>query len=640
MNKGEKSIMVKILSERGYNKGISRQGVYEWEDDIKKLNFPIEYMDSYTKHPVARILRKLHISKSISWNDNDDTYIFFAMNIDLLRIITWYIPNVIPILLDVTLDEIDELYNLTKKLPVFWVTALKIKEALVQKYPNCSVCYMPQMASDRYLSEAIQKDISIIQFGRRNPVLHEYALEYVNTHSGTTYVYRCDEPQNGMEKYENGSKVSIGKIEHREEFISLLRKSKICLCSSPLMDSTRDFGEGIDFLTARWYEAIMNRCYIIARVSDIVQPELEQTQLKQLICNVSTYDEFERNVNAYLKSDVLSYDVAVEFAESNSAVYRGEDYGSVVYEGYKVMIYLFMNNGGMGNQMFQYAIARRLQIEYGMNIVCDLTKFDYKNSNATKRKYCLDEFNLTEHLEYNHTVVPKIYYKIAKKIISRKKIDSAEQYKRLNRKGIFAPEGYFEFYQDEKTNAKNLYVNGLFQAYQYFDAILPVLRKEFILRTPPPMEIETIINKIREEESVCIHWRRGDYLSEQYKDSLLVCNDEYYDQAIRKISERVEHPILYVFTNSEADAEWIKENHKFDIQVNYINLMIQEQHSDLDDFRIMCACKHFIISNSTFSWWAQYLSENDSKVVVAPSIWNRNEDAQGLYFDDWEVISV
>lgn len=154
------------------------------------------------------------------------------------------------------------------------------------------------------------------------------------------------------------------------------------------------------------------------------------------------------------------------------------------------------------------------------------------------------------------------------------------------------------------------------------------------------MEIETIINKIREEESVCIHWRRGDYLSEQYKDSLLVCNDEYYDQAIRKISERVEHPILYVFTNSEADAEWIKENHKFDIQVNYINLMIQEQHSDLDDFRIMCACKHFIISNSTFSWWAQYLSENDSKVVVAPSIWNRNEDAQGLYFDDWEVISV
>lgn len=333
MNKGERRIMIKILSERGYNKGISRQVVYEWEDDIsKKLNFPIEYMDSYKKHPVARLLRKLRISKPIAWNDDDDIYIFFAMNIDLLRIITWYIPNVIPILLDVTLDEIDELYNLTQNLPVFWVTALKIKESLVQKYPDCMVCYMPQMASDRYLSETTQKEISIIQFGRRNPVLHEFALEYVNTHSGTTYVYRCDDSQKGMEKYENGSKVSIGKIKHREEFISLLRKSKICLCSSPLMDSTRNFGEGIDFLTARWYEAIINRCYIIARVSDIVQPELEQTQLNQLICNVLTYDEFERNVNAYLKSDALSYDVAVEFAASNSAVYRGGKIMEVLYE--------------------------------------------------------------------------------------------------------------------------------------------------------------------------------------------------------------------------------------------------------------------------------------------------------------------
>lgn len=304
------------------------------------------------------------------------------------------------------------------------------------------------------------------------------------------------------------------------------------------------------------------------------------------------------------------------------------------------MIYLFMNNGGMGNQMFQYAVARRLQIEYGMDIICDLTKFDYKNSNATRRKYCLDEFNLTEHLTYKHEVLPKIYYKVARKIISGKGMDDIEQYKRLSQRGIFAPKGYFEFYPDEKTNARNLYVNGLFQAHQYFDSILPILRKEFTLRTPPRMELEKIIKKIMGEESVCIHWRRGDYLSDKYRNSLLVCDDEYYNQAIRRISEEVEHPILYVFTNSEEDAEWIKNNHKFDLPVNYINLMIREQHSDLDDFSIMCACKHFVISNSTFSWWAQYLSANDSKIVVAPSIWNRYEDAKGLYFDDWEVIPV
>lgn len=316
--------MIRILSERQYNKGISRQVVYEWEDDISRnLNLPIEYMDSYVKHPVARVLRKLRISKPITWNNGGNVYIFFAMNIDLLRIITWYIPNVIPVLLDVTLKEIDELYNLTRNLPVFWVTALKIKEALVQKYPDCKVCYIPQMASDRYLNESIQKNISLIQFGRRNPVLHEFAITYVNTHRDTTYIYRCDDPQKGMEEYRNESKINLGKVESREDFIQLLRKSQICLCSSPLMDSTRNFGKGIDFLTARWYEAIMNRCYIIARVSDIVQPELEQTGLNQLISNTLAYDEFEKKVDSYLKSDAFPYDVAFKFSENNSAVYRG-----------------------------------------------------------------------------------------------------------------------------------------------------------------------------------------------------------------------------------------------------------------------------------------------------------------------------
>lgn len=299
-----------------------------------------------------------------------------------------------------------------------------------------------------------------------------------------------------------------------------------------------------------------------------------------------------------------------------------------------------MNNGGMGNQMFQYAVARRLQVEYGMDIVCDLAKFNYRNSNATKRKYCLDKFNLSKQLTYRKTIFARVYYKIVKNSISRKGVSCAEEYKKLTQKGVFAPKGYFEFYQEEKAHSRNLYVNGLFQSHQYFDSILPILRKEFTICTPPRVEIEKIITRILNEESVCVHWRRGDYLSERYKDTLLVCNEDYYDRAIKKILEKVKNPILYIFTNSNEDAEWIKSNHKFNVPVNYINLMIQEQHSDLEDFRIMCACKHFIISNSTFSWWAQYLSANSSKVVVAPDTWNRKADASGLYFDDWEVIPV
>lgn len=149
------------------------------------------------------------------------------------------------------------------------------------------------------------------------------------------------------------------------------------------------------------------------------------------------------------------------------------------------MIYLFMNNGGMGNQMFQYAIARRLQLEYDMDIICDLTKFSYKGTNATKRAYCLDAFNLTNRLSYKNVILPKIYYKLVKKWLSFKNTNAIVLYKRLTQNGIFSPDGYFNYYSEEKCKFPNLYISGLFQAHQYFDEILPVLQKDFAFRTPP-----------------------------------------------------------------------------------------------------------------------------------------------------------
>lgn len=316
--------MIKILTERRYNKGISRQVVYEWEDDISsRWNIPFAYMDSYKKHPISRMMRKLHIRKSMVWNSNEDCFIFFAMNIDLLRIVAWSTPNILPVLLDVTLDEVEELYDLTKNLPIFWVTAIKIKEVLLNRHPDCKVCYIPQMASDKHLHESFDKKISLIQFGRRNPVLHEFAQKYVDTHKGTSYLYRCDNPADGMEQRRNGISERIGVIGEREKFNQLLQQSTICLCSTPLIDNTRNFGEGVDFLTARWYEAIMSRCFIIARASKIVMPELEATGLAPLIANIASYDIFESECNKCLADKILPLEIAAKFAEKNSAAHRG-----------------------------------------------------------------------------------------------------------------------------------------------------------------------------------------------------------------------------------------------------------------------------------------------------------------------------
>lgn len=275
-----------------------------------------------------------------------------------------------------------------------------------------------------------------------------------------------------------------------------------------------------------------------------------------------------------------------------------------------------------------------------MDIICDLGKYKYRKTLATKREYCLNQFNLTNNIKYKKTIFAKLIYKFKKKWIYHKGYNKEKTYKELVKHGIFSPEGYFEYYPFDKILfSKNITINGLFQAHKYFDEILPILRNDFTL-IPPPQEIAKLLDKITSEESICIHWRRGDYLSEQYKDSLLVCNDLYYNSTIAKIKEKIKNLVFYIFTNSANDALWIKHHHTFDISVKYINLIIKECHSDLDDFRLMCSCKHFIISNSTFSWWAQYLSLSKNKIVVAPSIWNKKQDAKELYFKEWEIILV
>ena len=306
------------------------------------------------------------------------------------------------------------------------------------------------------------------------------------------------------------------------------------------------------------------------------------------------------------------------------------------------MIFLFMNNGGMGNQMFQYAVARRLQIEYGAKIICDLSKFSYRGSDATKRAYCLDQFDLSSDIIYKKAFIAKVIFKIKNRILFErlKNKTNDEKYLELTKAGIFMPIGYYNFYQESKTNKKHLYISGLFQAHEYFDEILTELRKDFSLKSEPNSEIKKLLEKIKTQNSVCVHWRRGDYLSEKWRDSLFVCDESYYDRAMDRIGERIKEPVFYIFTNSEEDAHYIQNNHHFPYPVKYINLMLKEKHTDIDDFRLMTVCRHFIISNSTFSWWAQYLSSNPEKIVCAPSVWNKKVKVVDFYQKEWEIISV
>ncbi len=142
--------------------------------------------------------------------------------------------------------------------------------------------------------------------------------------------------------------------------------------------------------------------------------------------------------------------------------------------------------------------------------------------------------------------------------------------------------------------------------------------------------------EMNECNSVCIHVRLGDFLKEPYNTMSRVCGNEYYNEAIRIIKEKVTNPVFYLFTNRPKDFDYIEKNFKFDAEVKLMNF----GNADYEDLRLMCSCKHQIMSNSTFSWWAQYLNKNPDKVIVAPCMLNKHNkwNLQCLFMDYWTIV--
>ena len=150
-----------------------------------------------------------------------------------------------------------------------------------------------------------------------------------------------------------------------------------------------------------------------------------------------------------------------------------------------------------------------------------------------------------------------------------------------------------------------------------------------------------MLRQIESTEAICLHIRRGDYLNPEWRN-LQICTFEYYNRAINEIMKRTNNPVFYIFTNTHQDIEWIKENYHFTNSVNNKQLRlvyVDLGNPDYEELRLMKSCRHFIISNSTFSWWAAYLSTALNKVVLVPERWNLSfENDNSIYLKDWIKI--
>lgn len=309
------------------------------------------------------------------------------------------------------------------------------------------------------------------------------------------------------------------------------------------------------------------------------------------------------------------------------------------------MIYVAIE-GRMGNQMFSYAFARYLQIKRHRNdlIIFDLSDFERqkKQGKVLDESWCdhMTEFVCGDwvvegekKLSIVQRVILSLFYRggvIRNAQWGRALRDYEKKFAgSMSWAGIYKYTfGHFPYRKVSKK--KDLYLCGFFESPKYFAEIDDVLRKDFALKTPLSGAKQRLYDTLLNVGSVCVNVRRGDFFNEGLVGNCGICSVDYYERAARLIQEKREDAVFYIFSD---DEEWCSQNIRIEGDVRIIKRS-DYRLSPQEQLWVMIACRDFIISNSTFSWWAQHLSCREGKIVVAPDRW-RNVDAD-LYTDIYE----
>ena len=299
------------------------------------------------------------------------------------------------------------------------------------------------------------------------------------------------------------------------------------------------------------------------------------------------------------------------------------------------MIYIEMN-GRLGNQMFRYAFGRWLQYKAGRAgkssrnaLVLDFSNIEMESKRSSMPGWedSLAHFRTAPYTRWNgkgsplrraaslpeQAVLGLIWAgdrffgrgDTVKRLRWRKKFLPW-----LNRHGLYILFVGYD-YDFTLSRKRDKFVNGPFECARYCEEIRPLLLKEFRPKYPTAEKNAALMEQITSVNSVCVTIRRGNYLEYPMLD---VCGADYFERAMAEMKKLVEDPVFFLFSD---DVDWVKEN------VRVPGKAVYESGDDpvWEKLRLMYSCRHFIISNSTFSWWAQFLGDAKDKVVIAPDHW-------------------
>jgi len=281
--------------------------------------------------------------------------------------------------------------------------------------------------------------------------------------------------------------------------------------------------------------------------------------------------------------------------------------------------------GGLGNQMFQYAFAYSFSQQVNAGFMLDARLFE----SCDLRKYELNHYCIGEELASDSDVQrlkyqpEKLLQKILRHLFSKPKLLAK----------TFYIEPSFQFDTSVFNKQNDVYLEGYWQSEKYFLDYREALLKQFTLKDPIHSKTKYYEQYININESVSLHIRRGDYVSNERTNSFHgVCSLAYYEKAVELVSNRLGKPNFFVFSD---DLAWAKAHMDFIEKVTFIQL--DKMTIDHEEMYLMSKCRHHIIANSSFSWWGAWLNKNPTKIVIAPSQWfqDKTVNTSDLLPDTW-----
>lgn len=303
-------------------------------------------------------------------------------------------------------------------------------------------------------------------------------------------------------------------------------------------------------------------------------------------------------------------------------------------------------SGGLGNQMFQYALYMKLK-SLGKEVKFDDIN-EYRHDNA--KPIMLSVFRIEipraswDEINAFTDGSMKFIKRIRRKLFGRRSIEYNEE----------------GFYDPKVLSFDSMYLRGGFQSEKYFKDIEQEVRDTYKFSALETMHLpenlyevtKECLDKIESTMSVSLHMRRSDSRPDEelYEG---ICTEQYYEGAVRYIQERYPDAVFYIFSN---EPKWVKswvdnligslvkedmtaeEIEK--LNKKFVMVEANTEYTGYLDMQLVTRCKHNIISNSSFSWWGAWLNDNPDKIVIAPDKWKNDVESDDIYTKGMVLINA